>query len=169
MKKEAQGTTALESIQGLKTQVKTMLDNLTPMMQGLQNSIPQLNAALQQIQQLETQISQLEQIKGKVQEVTQTTQQTADDKPKDSIEGGKGDDIPESKLNKKQLDMGQKVEMEHTNDPELAREIARDHLSEELKDGKEKDKQEYYTKLKQIHDDSCKDYAWVLDLSGIIK
>ena len=75
----------------------------------------------------------------------------------DVLHGGKGDGVPESKLNKKELEMGQEVEMEHTNNPELAREIARDHLSEELQEGKKKKDQKYYTKLKQIHEDKCKD------------
>lgn len=41
----------------------------------------------------------------------------------------------------KQLAKGVKVEMEHTNDPEMAKEIAMDHLWEDPK---------YYNKLKQI-------------------
>jgi len=75
----------------------------------------------------------------------------------DMLPGGEADNVPEDKVNKKQLDMGQKVEMEHTDDPDIAREIARDHLSEELKDGKEKEDQEYYTNLKKIHEDKCSD------------
>jgi hypothetical protein len=39
--------------------------------------------------------------------------------------------------------MGKKVEMEHTNDPKKAKEIARDHL-EEFDD--------YYTRLKEMED-----------------
>lgn len=79
--------------------------------------------------------------------------------PKDKLPGGEADNVPEEELNKKQLGMGEEVELEHTDDREIAREIARDHLSEELKDGKEKEDQEYYTKLKKVHDDSCKDVA----------
>jgi len=85
----------------------------------------------------------------------------ANKKQKDKIKGGKGDKVPESKLSKKQLDMGQKVEKEHTSDPEAAREIARDHLSEELQEGKGKKKQKYYSKLKKMHKDSS------VDLEGL--
>src|SRR5574343_75366 len=44
-----------------------------------------------------------------------------------------------------QLDMGEKVEMEHTNDPKMAREIAMDH-EEEIPD--------YYDRLKKIEEDA---------------
>lgn len=77
--------------------------------------------------------------------------------PKDRLPSREADNVSESKLNKKQLDMGQEVEMEHTDDPKLAREIARDHLAEELKNGKEKSDQEYYTQLKKVHEDKCSD------------
>jgi len=44
---------------------------------------------------------------------------------------------------KSQLEMGMKVEMEHTSDEDMAREIAMDHLTEDP---------EYYTKLKDIEE-----------------
>jgi len=47
-------------------------------------------------------------------------------------------------LLKHQLEMGLKVEMEHTDDTTKAREIALDHLMEDP---------EYYTKLATIHKD----------------
>jgi len=78
-------------------------------------------------------------------------------KDENKLKGGKGDKVPEAKVNKKQLDMGQKVEMEHTDDPEIAREIARDHLAEELEEGREKEDHKYYTNLKKIHEDKCSD------------
>lgn len=68
----------------------------------------------------------------------------------DKLSGGVGDDVPFGALNKKQLNMGKKVEMEHTNKPKLAKEIAGDHLSEQLKSGKTKKDQDYYTKLKKV-------------------
>lgn len=49
---------------------------------------------------------------------------------KDKLPGGLGDKKTDEDFSKEQLDKGQKVEMEHTTDPELAREIARDHLTE---------------------------------------
>lgn len=46
------------------------------------------------------------------------------------IPGGKSSGIPPSNFNPKSVAKGQKVEMEHTPNPRLAREIARDHISE---------------------------------------
>lgn len=49
---------------------------------------------------------------------------------KDMIEGGKSDGKnPKSSTEDKK--MGKKVEMEHTNNPEVAKEIARDHHDED--------------------------------------
>lgn len=45
-----------------------------------------------------------------------------------------------------QLVMGQKIEMEHTKDPEVATEIAMDHLTEDPR---------YYTKLKRMEEGKC--------------
>ena len=59
----------------------------------------------------------------------------------EKLPGGLGDNKPDSYFDPDQLEMGIKVEMEHTTDPELAREIAKDHLTEDPK---------YYTKLQQI-------------------
>jgi Inorganic Pyrophosphatase/Protein of unknown function (DUF5661) len=59
----------------------------------------------------------------------------------DQIPGGKGDNRPDSDFNKRQLVMGTQHEMEHTNDLKLAREIAKDHLSEDP---------HYYTELQTI-------------------
>lgn len=67
-------------------------------------------------------------------------------------------------LIKKQLSIGMKVEMEHTNDKNKAREIAMDHLYEDPK---------YYTKLKKIEaseaTDSGSSGAFSAPLFGTIK
>lgn len=60
---------------------------------------------------------------------------------KDRIPGGLADKKKPQDFNPQALAQGIKVEMEHTNDPKVAKEIAMDHLSEDL---------EYYTKLKAI-------------------
>lgn len=60
---------------------------------------------------------------------------------KDIVPGGLADHKSDSKYPKDQLRMGRKVEMEHTNDKELANEIAKDHLEEDKK---------YYTKLDKM-------------------
>jgi len=60
---------------------------------------------------------------------------------KDQIPGGLADLCKPKDFNPKQVKMGTKVEMEHTDDPKKALEIALDHLKEDPK---------YYTKLKKI-------------------
>jgi hypothetical protein len=52
-------------------------------------------------------------------------------KTKEKLKGGKGDERPDSDFNKKDLEDGIKHEMEHTKDRSIAKEIAKDHLSED--------------------------------------
>jgi len=54
---------------------------------------------------------------------------------------GKHTDVPDDKFDKEQLEMGIEVEKEHTDDPAIAKEIAKDHLAE-LSD--------YYTRLEKM-------------------
>lgn len=54
------------------------------------------------------------------------------------LPGGVGDNTPTDQVNPNQLSIGIQVEMEHTNDTEIAKEIAMDHLTEDP---------QYYTKL----------------------
>lgn len=77
----------------------------------------------------------------------------------DNIDGGLSDNLDCQQIADKhgvsldfimaQLDKGIKVEMEHTNDPEIAKEIAKDHLTE-LSD--------YYDRLKIIEENKMKKY-----------
>lgn len=62
------------------------------------------------------------------------------------LPGGLGDGINSSDVDQSQLDKGRDVEMEHTNDPRVATEIATDHLAE-LPD--------YYDRLQQVEKNSC--------------
>jgi hypothetical protein len=62
----------------------------------------------------------------------------------DKIPGGKGDGKKPSDFDPKQMEKGLKVEMEHTDDPEVAEEIEMDHLTEF--DG-------YYDELEEMEDD----------------
>jgi len=59
----------------------------------------------------------------------------------DKVPGGIGDKKKPSDFDPKQIAKGKKVEMEHTNDPALAEEIAVDHLTEDPA---------YYDKLEKI-------------------
>lgn len=61
----------------------------------------------------------------------------------DKIPGGLADDKAPEDFDPKALQQGIKVEMEHTDNPEIAREIAMDHLEEDP---------EYYKKLKEMED-----------------
>lgn len=61
---------------------------------------------------------------------------------------GKHKDVPDDKFDAKQLAMGIEVEKEHTNNPAIAKEIAKDHLAE-LPD--------YYTRLKKMEEDGKKE------------
>ena len=56
----------------------------------------------------------------------------------DLIPGGKGDNTDPRSLDHEQFRKGVKVELEHTDDPNISSEIAMDHLAEDP---------EYYTKL----------------------
>ncbi len=54
---------------------------------------------------------------------------------------GKHKHVPDSAFDPRELEMGEKVELEHTDNRELAKEIAKDHLSECTR---------YYTFLKNM-------------------
>ena len=62
-------------------------------------------------------------------------------KYKDKIEGGKSDKKVPSDFPKKDIEKGIHVEKEHTNDPDLAKEITMDHLKEH---------KDYYIGLKHM-------------------
>lgn len=64
----------------------------------------------------------------------------------DFLAGGKADDYDVSVFDSEQLRMGQHVELEHTNNPAVALEIAKDHLREDPI---------YYTKLKRMENGEC--------------
>jgi hypothetical protein len=69
----------------------------------------------------------------------------------DALKGGMGDGMPDSAFNPVQLSEGIQTEMaEHTNDPGVAKEIAKDHLAEEQMPPQE---QEYYTELEEMEED----------------
>lgn len=69
----------------------------------------------------------------------------------DVLSGGLGDNQPDKKYDPDQLEKGIRVELEHTNNPELAKEIAKDHL-EESKDFRDGNGGKYYDKLEDIEE-----------------
>ena len=56
------------------------------------------------------------------------------------LSGGLAEGIPDSAFDSEQLAAGTEIELEHTNDKEFAKEIAKDHLTED---------KDYYVKLKK--------------------
>jgi hypothetical protein len=79
---------------------------------------------------------------------------------RDRMPGGLADKSKPSEFDPDQLRMGIDVEMEHTKDRSIAREIAMDHLKEDPR---------YYTKLKKIHKEDLdmnlsETIGWLFDL-----
>lgn len=70
-------------------------------------------------------------------------------KRKDYLKGGYGDRACHKKMDQRQLNMGTKVEREHTNNPVIAEEIAGDHLVETP---------DYYDRLEELEEDFEKDH-----------
>lgn len=89
---------------------------------------------------------------------TQKSEETNLEKAKDQIEGGLADKLSIEQIAEKhgvsvkkitkQIKKGVKVEMEHTDDPTKAAEIAKDHLTEDPK---------YYTRLAKMEDEAKKE------------
>lgn len=71
----------------------------------------------------------------------------------DKLPGGKADGLPDSKFPPKALAEGVKHEHEHTSDDQIAKEIAKDHLSED---------KSYYEKIKEIEKRSISAHKDVL-------
>lgn len=82
---------------------------------------------------------------------TKTSAQT-----KDLLPGGEADNAPDSNFDKSDLAEGRRHEREHTNNDQIAKEIAEDHLSEDPK---------YYEKVKQIEKDAVATIAQRLRLA----
>lgn len=74
---------------------------------------------------------------------------------KDKLPGGLGDKSKPSDFDPKEVAMGVEVEMEHTDDPDIALEICLDHLKEDPK---------YYTKLKRVHKEGIMDIGHFVNL-----
>lgn len=64
-----------------------------------------------------------------------------EDTEEDRMPGGLADDVPDEQFDPSQLAQGTKVESEHTDDPVVAKQISKDHLSEDAA---------YYTKLAEM-------------------
>ena len=69
-------------------------------------------------------------------------------KKADLIPHGRADNQPDANFDSEELAKGVKVELEHTDNKDLAKEIAKDHLSE---------MPDYYTKLIEMEKNACGD------------
>ena len=70
---------------------------------------------------------------------------------KDRIPGGVADDRSPEDFDEDELMDGQDVEFEHTDDPEIAQEIAMDHIGETGMVGRDgKIRSDYYEKLREL-------------------
>lgn len=70
----------------------------------------------------------------------------------EKIEGGKSDYRPDSDFDPEELKIGIEIELEHTNDREIAKEIAKDHLEEHPK---------YYSALVKMEKALSKEPQWL--------
>ncbi|MFA5048463.1 MAG: hypothetical protein WC516_05580 [Patescibacteria group bacterium] len=95
----------------------------------------------------------LEAVEAKVTELRQRIGLDKVATTKEKICGGLGDNQPDEKFDSEQLNKGIKIEMEHTNDPQIAKEIVKDHL-QETKDFKDQKGAKYYDKLEKLEDAS---------------
>lgn len=77
----------------------------------------------------------------------------------DKLPGGKGDNRPDSDFDAKWLAAGIKVESEHTEDPAVAKEIAKDHLTEDPL---------YYKKLRKIEKSMDAQISLFKSIQGIV-
>lgn len=71
-------------------------------------------------------------------------------KTNEKLIGGAADNVPDEKFAPEALVEGTQVELEHTDDPSVAKEIAKDHIFENSKPIMDKYDSDYYKKLKQI-------------------
>lgn len=67
---------------------------------------------------------------------------------KDTLPGGVADNVPDSRFDRKKLEHAQKHEMEHTNDPDIAKEVAKDHMLED---------ENYYPKVEVMEKNKAAD------------
>ena len=73
-----------------------------------------------------------------IEEILDTIMEEGDE---EELKGGLGDNKKDEEFDEKQLEKGEEVEKEHTDDEDIANEIAKDHLTE---------KKDYYDKLEDM-------------------
>lgn len=104
-----------------------------------------------EIKNIFKQKNDLEAVEAKVDELRQRIGLDKIATKDDKINGGFGDGQPDKNYDPEQLNKGIEVELEHTDDPQIAKEIAKDHL-QESKDFKNGKGGKYYNKLEDLED-----------------
>lgn len=92
--------------------------------------------------------------------VKKAEEEMEDEHPNNSeiLEGGKGDNKPDSEFNRDKLKEGTKHEREHTKKKKVAKEIAKDHLTED---------EDYYKRLEAIEKEGSFHYGFFDELQKI--
>ena len=92
--------------------------------------------------------------------VKKAEEEMEDEHPNNSeiLEGGKGDNKPDSKFNPEKLKEGIKHEREHTKKKQIAKEIAKDHLTED---------KDYYERLEAIEKKGSFHYGFFDELQKL--
>lgn len=76
---------------------------------------------------------------------------------KEILKGGRGDNVPDSNFNKKELRLGIKHEQEHSGKRQIGKETAKDHLVEDP---------HYYSKMKKLESQKFFKHASALKSLG---
>lgn len=120
-----QQTAASQETQEIKQRVVQILKGLkdqAPQLQELQAVEPELYQSIQQITQ--ALLIMAKQIVGAQQPVQKSERL-------EKLAGGRAEGMPDSAFKPEQIKAGTKEESEHTNDPQIAKEISKDHLAED--------------------------------------
>jgi len=138
---------AIDKISGLWTQVTKLKKRLSELDTAKADPIEVRNVA-DALERLEKRLEAERERKKQRQiekENKEKEQQNQIESKEEAIPGGLAKGKPDSDFDKEQLEKGTKHEMEHTGDPEVAKEIAKDHLVEDSK---------YYDKMEEMEKES---------------
>lgn len=121
-------------------------DLIEGMQKNLKNSEAQNYSVSEAIDYLNSAMSILEEVGmiSTADKILDVLTKMTDNTWEDEMSGGLADKKKPSDFDKKSLEKGMRVEMEHTDDPKVALEIAMDHLTEDSK---------YYDKLEVMEEE----------------
>lgn len=115
--------------------------------------LKQAGGPFEEIKNIFKQKDDLDSVEAKVEELRKRIGLDQIDKTAgEKVKGGFGDNKSDKDFDPEQLNKGIKIELEHTDDPEVAKEITKDHLTES-KDFKGGKGGKYYDKLEKLEDE----------------